>query len=495
MRTIAEVIRWRAQRHPDLEAIWYEGRSQTYGELDRSSSELAAGLVRDLGLVPGDRVAILDKNCPEYLELVFALDKAGLVAAPLNWRLTPREILAIVEDVRPALLVVGDEFKSHGIAAGVRMLGYRELPRGGDDPYRDRDTEVSTQFCTSGTTGLPKGAMLTGPALLNTGLCLAIEMPEMREGGRSLVCMPLFHTGGTGWAVWSMQQGMTLVMVREIDPPKLLDVIVQQRIEVALLVPAVMLFLTELPQARTADFSAFKHITYGTAPIAPDLLKRCIEIFGCKFCQIYGLTETSGPFSCLPFEHHVGNLLLSCGRPMFGARARILDVHGEELPFGEIGEICYQGESLMSGYWARPEATAEAIRDGWFHSGDAGYMDENGFIFVKDRIKDMIVSGSENVYPAEIEAVLAGHGDIVECAVIGVPDAKWGETVKAVVVKRDGSKLTEQELIEWMRDKVAGYKRPRSVDFIDKLPRNASGKLLKRTLREPYWQGFTRQVN
>jgi long-chain acyl-CoA synthetase len=495
VRTIAEVIRWRAQRHPDLEAIWYEGRSQTYGELDRSSSELAAGLVRDLGLVPGDRVAILDKNCPEYLELVFALDKAGLVAAPLNWRLTPREILAIVEDVRPALLVVGDEFKSHGIAAGVRMLGYRELPRGGDDPYRDRDTEVSTQFCTSGTTGLPKGAMLTGPALLNTGLCLAIEMPEMREGGRSLVCMPLFHTGGTGWAVWSMQQGMTLVMVREIDPPKLLDVIVQQRIEVALLVPAVMLFLTELPQARTADFSAFKHITYGTAPIAPDLLKRCIEIFGCKFCQIYGLTETSGPFSCLPFEHHVGNLLLSCGRPMFGARARILDVHGEELPFGEIGEICYQGESLMSGYWARPEATAEAIRDGWFHSGDAGYMDENGFIFVKDRIKDMIVSGSENVYPAEIEAVLAGHGDIVECAVIGVPDAKWGETVKAVVVKRDGSKLTEQELIEWMRDKVAGYKRPRSVDFIDKLPRNASGKLLKRTLREPYWQGFTRQVN
>jgi len=329
VRTIAEVIRWRAQRHPDLEAIWYEGRSQTYGELDRSSSELAAGLVRDLGLVPGDRVAILDKNCPEYLELVFALDKAGLVAAPLNWRLTPREILAIVEDVRPALLVVGDEFKSHGIAAGVRMLGYRELPRGGDDPYRDRDTEVSTQFCTSGTTGLPKGAMLTGPALLNTGLCLAIEMPEMREGGRSLVCMPLFHTGGTGWAVWSMQQGMTLVMVREIDPPKLLDVIVQQRIEVALLVPAVMLFLTELPQARTADFSAFKHITYGTAPIAPDLLKRCIEIFGCKFCQIYGLTETSGPFSCLPFEHHVGNLLLSCGRPMFGARARIVDVHGE----------------------------------------------------------------------------------------------------------------------------------------------------------------------
>jgi long-chain acyl-CoA synthetase len=496
LRTIAEVIRWRAQRHPDLEAIWYEGRSQTYGELNRSSSALAAGLVRDLGLKPGDRVAILDKNCPDYLELVFALDKAGLVAAPLNWRLTAREIKAIVDDVKPALVVIGEGFEDHAaLGAGVKTLRYAELPRGGDDPYRDRDTLVSTQFCTSGTTGLPKGAMLTGPALLNTGLCLAIEMPEMREGGRSLVCMPLFHTGGTGWAVWSMQQGMTLVMVREIDPPKLLDVIVQQRIEVALLVPAVMLFLTELPQARAADFSALKHITYGTAPIAPDLLKRCIEIFKCKLCQIYGLTETSGPFVCLPFEHHVAEKLLSCGRLMFGARAKIIGHEGEVLPPGEIGEICYQGESLMTGYWARPEATADAIRDGWFHSGDAGYVDENGFIFVKDRIKDMIVSGSENVYPAEIEAVLAAHVDIVECAVIGVPDKKWGETVKAIVVKRDNSALTEDELIEWMRDKVAGFKRPRSVDFVDKLPRNASGKLLKRTLREPYWQGLERRVN
>ena len=495
MRTIAELIRWRGQRHPDLDAIWYEGKTRTYGELNRSSSALAAGLVCELGLKPGDRVAILDKNCPEYLELVFALDKAGVVAAPLNWRLTPREVKTIVDDIEPALLVAGEEFKNHGLAHGIKTLTYAELPRGGEDPYRDADGAVSTQFCTSGTTGLPKGAMLTGANLLNTGLCLALEMPEMREGGRSLVCMPMFHTGGTGWAIWSIQEGMTVVVVREIDPPKLLDVIVGQKIETALLVPAVMLFLTELPQARTADFSALRHITYGTAPIAPDLLRRCIEIFKCKLCQIYGLTETSGPFTCLPFEHHEGDKLLSCGRPMFGARASVVGANGERLPPGEIGEICYQGESLMAGYWARPDATAESTRGGWFHSGDAGYMDENGFIFVKDRIKDMIVSGSENVYPAEIEAVLAGHPDIVECAVIGVPDRKWGETVKAVVVTRAGSSLTEAELIEWMRDKIAGYKRPRSVDFIDKLPRNASGKLLKRTLREPYWQGLDRRVN
>ena len=495
MRTLAELIRWRAQRHPDLDAVWYEGKTQTYGELDRSSSELAGGLVRQLGLIPGDRVAVLDKNCPAFLELFFALDKAGLVAAPLNWRLTPGEIKTIVDDIKPVLLVAGAEFKSHGAASGVKTLTFDELPRGGEDPRRDVDGAVSTQFCTSGTTGLPKGAMLTGANVLNTGLCLALEMPEMREGGRSLVCLPMFHIGGAGWAFWSMQEGTTLVIVREVVPEQMLKVIVEQKIEVALLVPSVMLFLTELPAARTADFSALKHITYGTAPISPDLLKRCIDIFKCKFCQVYGLTETTGPFTCLTFEHHVGEKLLSCGRPMFGARVKVTGANDEELVPGEIGEICYQGESLMAGYWARPDATAEVMRGGWFHSGDAGTVDENGFIFLKDRIKDMIVTGSENVYPAEIEAVLAGHPEIVECAVIGIPDKKWGETVKAVVVKRAGSALTETALIEWARDKMAGYKRPRSVDFIDKLPRNASGKLLKRTLREPYWQGMQRRVN
>lgn len=495
MRTLAELIRWRAQRHPDLDAIWYEGKTQTYGELDKASSDLAGGFVQQLGLMPGDRVAVVDKNCPAYLELIFALDKAGLVVAPINWRLTPGEIKAIIDDIKPALIVTSDEFKDRCIVSGIKTLTFDGLPRGGEDPRRDADGAVSTQFCTSGTTGLPKGAMLTGANILNTGLCLALEMPEMREGGKSLVAMPMFHIGGAGWAVWSMQEGITLVFVREVVPEQMLKIIVEQRIEVALLVPSVMLFLTELPAARTANFTSLKHITYGTAPISPDLLRRCIDIFKCKFCQIYGLTETTGPFTCLPFEHHVDEKLLSCGRPMFGARAKVTGANDEDLPPGEIGEICYRGESLMVGYWARPEATADVTRGDWFHSGDAGYMDKDGFIFIKDRIKDMILSGSENVYPAEIEAVLASHPDIVECAVIGIPDKKWGETVKAVVVKRQGSTLTEATLIEWARDKMAGFKRPRSVDFIDKLPRNASGKLLKRTLREPYWQGLQRRVN
>jgi acyl-CoA synthetase (AMP-forming)/AMP-acid ligase II len=255
-----------------------------------------------------------------------------------------------------------------------------------------------------------------------------------------------------------------------------------------------MLLMTELPAARTADFSALKLITYGTAPISPDLLRRAIETFKCRFTQLYGLTETTGPFATLPHEQHVGERLLSCGRPMLGGRVRIVDSEGCELPPYEVGEILYQGENLMTGYWGRPDATAQAIRDGWFHTGDAGYVDGEGFIFLKDRIKDVIISGGENVYPAEVEAALMSHPEVLECAVIGVPDAKWGETVKAVVVRRQGAALSEAALIEWSRDKLAGFKRPSSVDFIAALPRNAAGKLLKRTLREPYWAGHTRRI-
>jgi acyl-CoA synthetase (AMP-forming)/AMP-acid ligase II len=476
-------------------ALWYEGKAQTYGELNDSSSQLAAGLVAKLGLEPGDRVAILDKNCAAYLELFFALDKAGLVTAPLNWRLTAPELKRIIDDMKPKLVVTGAEFKTTGAALAVPTMTFEELPRGGADPMRDADGAVSSQFSTSGTTGLPKGAMLTGWNVLNVGLCLALEMPEIREGGRHLVCLPMFHIGGAGWAIWAMQEGSAAIIVRETAAEPLLKTMVEQKVETALLAPTLMLFLTELPAARTADFSALRHITYGTAPISPALLQRSIETFKCRFSQLYGLTETTGPITALPHEHHVGERMLSCGRPMFGGHVRVVDAEGNDLPPRQVGEIVYRGESLMRGYWQREKETAQAIRGGWFHTGDAGYLDEEGFMFLKDRVKDMIVSGGENVYPAEIEAVLMGHPEILECAVIGVPDEKWGETVKAVVVRRGGTLLSETTLIEWSREKLAGFKRPRSVDFVEALPRNASGKLLKRTLRELYWASYERRVN
>jgi acyl-CoA synthetase (AMP-forming)/AMP-acid ligase II len=495
MRTVAEVLRWRAQRHPEMMATWFEGRTRSYGELNRSSSELAAGLVEQLTLQPGARVAILDKNSDVYLELLFALDKAGLVAAPLNRRLTPNEIGQMVADIRPKLVVAGPEFAGHCDGLGVPCLGFDELPRGGSDPHRDRDGAVTWQLSTSGTTGFPKGAMLTGWNLLNVGLGMALEVPELQEASPALICLPMFHLAGAGMSVWAMQQGASLIIVRDFQPDELLAAIAAHRVETIHLVPAIMHTLCELPQAGAADLTHVKRILYGTAPIAPDLLSRCIDIFGCKFTQFYGLTETTGPMTALANEHHFGPRLLSCGRPMFGGRVRIVDAQGRNLPAGEVGEIVYRGPSLMAGYRGRPEATAAAIRDGWLHSGDAGTMDEDGFIFIKDRLKEMIVSGGENIYPAEIEALLSSHPEIAEAAVIGVPDVKWGEAVKAVVVLRAGSAMTGEALIAWCSAKLAGYKRPRSVDFVETLPRNASGKVLKRVLREPYWAGRERGVN
>jgi long-chain acyl-CoA synthetase len=455
--------------------------------MDASSSELAAGLVEKLKVQPGQRVAILDKNSDAYVELLFAIAKAGAVAVPVNWRLTAGEVATVVTDADPAALVVGDDFGASASQVACPVWAFGELPRSRADPRRDGEDDVAWQLYTSGTTGLPRGAMLTNRNLF-TGLGAggSLEFPELHEGGRALVAMPLYHIGGCGWLLLVVTLGSCAVIVREVNPPELLQVIVEQRVETGFLVPAVLLFLTQLPQSEGADFSALRSITYGASPITPDLLKRSIQTFGCRFTQLYGLTETTGAITALQHEHHEGERLLSCGRPMFGAEMKIVDPFGTPLPPGEIGEIVYRGDNLMAGYWNRPDDTAATIRDGWFHTGDAGIVDSGGFFYIRDRIKDMIISGGENIYPAELEGVLAGHPDVADVAVIGVPDERWGETVKAVVVPRPDSGLTEEALIEWSRGRLAGFKRPRFADFVETIPRNPSGKVLKRELREAH---------
>jgi acyl-CoA synthetase (AMP-forming)/AMP-acid ligase II len=474
---------------------WFQGRSRTFGEMNESSSRLAAGLCSELGVKAGDRVAILDKNSDDYLELMFALDKAGAVMVPINWRLTPAEVTRVVEDADPTLLVAGDQFGGSVAEVGRRTLRFSELPRGEGDPHRDRDDAVTWQLYTSGTTGLPKGAMLTNRNLLGLVGPLGFEVPQAVEGSRSLVAMPLYHIGGSGWALAILAYGATAVVAREVLPAELLNIIVEQRVETGFLVPAVLLFMTQLPGVEQADFSALKNLVYGASPISQDLLRRSIEIFRCRFTQVYGLTETTGAITALRHEDHAGERLLSCGRPMFGGDIRAVDPMDVKVPPGEIGEIVYRGSGVMEGYWRRPEDTAAAIRDGWFHSGDAGSVDDEGFVYIRDRIKDMIVSGGENIYPAELESLLAGHPAVADVAVIGVPDDRWGEAVKALIVRRPGTELTEEELIDWSRSRLAGYKRPRSVDFIEAIPRNPSGKVLKRQLREPYWAGQARRVH
>jgi acyl-CoA synthetase (AMP-forming)/AMP-acid ligase II len=496
MRTVAEICRWWARREPQLEATWFEGRGRTWGELDESSSQLAAGIVSRLGVKPGDHVAVLDKNTDDYIELLYALDKAGAIATPVNWRLTAEEVAKVVGDADAVALVAGEEFRSQADAAGVRVVGFKELPRAeGGDPHRDDDSRVSWQLYTSGTTGLPKGAMLSGQNLFNAFGVFGVEVPEFRVGGRAMVAMPLYHIGGCGWAIAAMVTGSTAVILREFLPQQVLQVFEEQKVETAFLVPAALLFLTSLPESQGRDYGSLRNVLYGASPISQAVLQRSIETFRCSFSQVYGLTETTGAVTFLSHHDHEGERMLSCGRATLGADMKVVDADDREVPRGEIGEIVYRGGGTMQGYWNRPRDTADVVRDGWFHTGDAGTQDEGGFFYIKDRIKDMIVSGGENIYPAELESVLAAHPAIGDIAVIGVPDPQWGETVKAIVVLKPGQQLTAEELIEWSRPKLAGYKRPRSVDFTELIPRNPSGKILKRELREPYWEGAARQVN
>ncbi len=495
MQTLPELIRWRARRHPELEALREPGRSVTWGELDAHTTALANGL-RSLGLHSGERVAILDKNSVAYLEVMIAIAKLGAVSAPVNWRLTPREVHTVVGEAKARLCVVGAEFADHAAGLDARVLGFDEVPvEDGPDPQGDVDpTAVCWQLYTSGTTGIPKGAMLTHRNLYAGWPSILLECPEMREGSRALVAMPLYHIGGCGWAGAALYAGATCSVVREIVPQQLLQTIVDERIECGFLVPAVLLFLSQLPGIEQADLSHLRRILYGASPITPELLTRCIELFKADFTQVYGLTETTGAISALQHHDHHGERLLSAGKPMLGTRVRVVDADGNDLPSGEVGELLIAGEQVMLGYHDRPEDTAAVIRDGWFHSGDAAALDADGYIHIRDRIRDMIVTGGENVYPIEVESVIAEHPAVADVAVIGVPDHRWGETVKAVVVLRDGASVSEAEIVDFTRDRLAGFKRPTSVDFVTSIPRNPTGKILKRELREPYWQGQQRRV-
>ena len=495
MRTVAGVLRWRAARHPTNQAIAYEGRHTSFAELDAWSTRLAAGLSEQLGVAPGDRVAILDKNSDRYLALTYAISKAGGVLVPINWRLTAPEVARVAADAQPALLVADPEFAASTTELDCRVLGYDELPQGAVDPRRDDPDAIAWQLYTSGTTGLPKGARLSAANLFWNLTSLGLEMPELTEGTKSLALSPLYHVGGSGWAFHALARGAGVVMVREVVPEALLDVMIVERVASGLIVPAVLQSLTRVAGVAERDWSALSNIAYGASPISPSLLETVIATFGCRFTQLYGLTETTGAITALRHEDHRGARLLSCGRAMLGGEVAVVGSDGSMLPAGETGEILYRGPTLMAGYWGRPEDTAQAIRGGWFHTGDAGALDEDGFLYIRDRIKDMIVSGAENVYPAEVEGVLAAHPAIADVAVIGVPDERWGETVKAIVALGAGAELTEAELIEWARPRLAGYKRPRSVDFVAAVPRNPSGKILKPELRERYWKGQTRHVH
>ncbi len=516
IRVVADILRVHAKTRPNKVAMVFRGRETTFAELDRRANRVANGLI-DEGLRPETRIALLDKNSDSFFEVLFGAAKSNIVLSVVNWRLAPAEMAYVINDAMAEILFVGEEFFSHieqilGDLKTVKKIIALDGSREGWESYevwrdrqRDQDpmleiagSDVALQLYTSGTTGNPKGAQLTSDnflALLPVGVRL---WGNWRSEDVNLVCMPLYHIGGTGWGLVGFYIGALSVITRETSPVEILQVIARHRVTKTFFVPALILFLLQNPDIKKTDLSSLELIVYGASPIPIDLLRSAMKVFKCGFAQVYGLTETTGAFTYLaPEEHDAdGNeQMRSCGKPYDVVEVRVVDAEGRALAAGEVGEIVCRSPQVMKGYWNLPDATASAIRDGWFYTGDAGYFDEEGYLYIHDRLKDMIISGGENIYPAEVESALFSHPAVADVAVIGVPDEKWGEAVKAIVVKKAGAEVTEEDIIAFARERMAHYKAPRSIDFVEALPRNPSGKILKRELRKPYWEGRNRQVN
>lgn len=512
--TTTDFARIQARTRPDAVAFWFEGRETSFAELDARSSQCAQALLA-AGVAPADRIAVLAKNTDTFPVLWFGAMKARACLVPVNTRLALPEIAGILRDSDAIHLLVGHEFA--GIVDAVtnncpRLTtvlqiepGHPRLASFDDligafpptDPHlAERPDDDIIQLYTSGTTGLPKGVPLTHDNFLaQTRLGLDTSYGQWQPGYATLVALPVFHIAGAMMVAWSLLHGTRGVMVREINAAELATVIASQRVAYAFLTPTVIHMILAAPESVDADYSALENLFYGASPISEDLLRRAIARFPCAFTQVYGMTEACGVMTSLPPESHVPGKLLSCGRPLPGVELRILDGAGNDAKPGEVGEIALRADCIMRGYWQQPAATAAALSaDGWYRSGDAGWVDADGDLFIYDRVKDMIVSGGENVYPAEVENAIDGHPDVSEVAVIGVPDAHWGEAVKAIVVLKPGAPRDAASIIAWARKRIGGFKVPKSVDFVDTLPRNATGKVLRRALREPYWAGQQRRV-
>ncbi|ASJ90740.1 long-chain-fatty-acid--CoA ligase [Porphyrobacter sp. CACIAM 03H1] len=511
--TIDDILTHWAAEQPDAPAIEGTGHSFSYGELDRLSRQIIA-LLAARGIGAGDRVAFLGKNAAAYGLLYCACARAGIVIAPVGWRLAPREIAYILADTGAKLLVAAPDFEELAgkamaeLASPPELLGDAAMleaaracdpapftPCGADDPI--------LQLYTSGTTGHPKGVLLSNANLTrlrNEGIAAGLTYyTDYRPGDCMMVAMPIAHIGGTGTFNLAIIAGIRCRFEAEFTPAGVLEAIEAGTTHM-FLVPAALQMVIQHPQAASTDFSNLRYLIYGAAPMPLELLKQAVQTMpNTQFLQAYGMTETTGTVSILPPEDHTleGNQRMrSAGRALPGVAIEVRGPDNVEVPRGEIGEVCILSPSNTAGYWKLPEATAKTIDpDGWLHTGDAGVMDEDGYVYIQDRIKDMIISGGENVYPAEVESAIYGHPAIAEVAVIGVPSAKWGEEVKACVVPKPGCEVDEADVIAWARERIAAFKAPKSVDIIPMMPRNASGKILRRELRAPYWEGQERQVS
>lgn len=513
---LLDMVSVHAEERGQQTAMIFNGRETTYADLERGASRVANAFLAD-GLTEGARIAYLGKNSDIYYQLLFGAVRAGAVFLCVNWRLAKPEMVYILNDAGAEWLFVEDAFLDAAealrpdVPSLQRIIVMESQKTGHDDfiswqadqPETDPGVpldgeDIAMQMYTSGTTGNPKGVLMPHNRFLAVRRHEAEDgaWADWDEGEVNLVAMPFFHIGGTGWGFTGFYHGATNVILPQPELDPIVDAIEAHAITKAFIVPALISAIVDKAGEEPLNLRSVKTLYYGASPIPEETLKRAIGVFGCDFIQLYGMTETLGAITHLPPSEHTKDdgRLLSCGKAMPHVDLKIVRPDGTALPPGEVGEILIRTPSIMAGYWKKPEATDEVMKGGWYHSGDAGSLDDDGFLYVSDRIKDMIVSGAENIYPAEVESALAAHPAVAEVAVIGVPDDKWGEAVKAIVVRRAGEEASAADLIAFARERIAGYKLPKTVDFVETLPRNASGKILKRDLRRPYWKGQARQI-
>jgi len=515
-----DIIRRSAHRDPEKTALIFGDRKLTYGELNQRVNRIANSLLKS-GISKGDRVAVLLHNCPEYFEIYYACAKTGGIFAPINNLLRDSELKKIFEYLEPRFLVFSPDYRKLAERFRAELTGTEfliELGGESSSPFtryeqfvqegsREEpgvlvsDDDIMSIFLTSGTTGLPKGAMKTHRHAYIDTMVGAIEL-RLHQNDRALMVFPFYHV------TWEdnlrhILMCNTIVIRREgsFDPKEVLEILSRQKITICQFVPTMISSLLQEERIEDYDLSHFRLLTYAASPMPVELLKRTMTRFKCQFMQLYGQTETGPMTTVLRPEDHVleGSeaemaRLASAGRPVVNYEVRIVDEDGNDVAPGVVGEIIVRSECMTVGYWRLPDETAKILKDGWLYTGDFGKFDDHGYVYIVDRKNDMIISGGKNIYPREIEELLYQHDAVLEAAVIGVPDEHWGESVKAVVALKQGKVVSEEALISFCKERMASYKKPRSVEFREELPKNPTGKILKRLIKDEYWKGRDRRV-
>lgn len=516
MFTLGDITVKRARLGASDEALVFGDVRLTYGELHERTNKLANAMLT-LGIQPGDRVAMLAENSHRYVEFFLAAAKAGIVATPLNFRLTERELLHMLTDSGARAVFVGAEFDAIGQALrselpddvrwiglepGMRWaIGYEDLVLNGgagDVLGIVHEDELAVLMYTGGTTGLPKGVMLSHRNLLSAFMSMIIQF-GFTARDVTLMVLPMFHV-----AIWQVLchliVGARVVILRRAEVGSILSALESERCTSMNAVPTLYNWIVSDPGLAKYDLSAIRLLIYGGSPFPEEILRKCIAKFGPVFAQGYGLTEAAPTVCFLAPEDHVidgprSRLLASAGREMTLTEVRIADALGNAVPIGEAGEVLARGPNIMLGYWNNEAMTRERLKDGWLRTGDVGRIDEEGYVFLLDRKADMIVTGGENVYPSEIEGVLYTHPAVYECLVASAPDSRWGERVQAAVVLKEGAQVSEDELLHFCKEHLAGYKCPKQIEFWKSLPRSPVGKLLRKDVKKAFWGGQERRVN